>query len=223
MPRPKEDNREEAKAAIRQHLNLVGPRDYDALMVKTGLSRATLFRYIKEVRNEVEDAAAQESTGALRMAQKRIRASTDSPETVKRKMKAHMPSPPSPAIVAGNPVAAQGAFNFLAYFQQMTEDAEALRRHALVRKADGTIATHPDGTIQIRNPMLLGNTIAQRKGLLDTYMSAYATVFDAKRIEELYNIIVDEVGKASPDVQQQVLLRMRKLDDERGLTMNASV
>jgi hypothetical protein len=224
MPRPNEANKEAIKIMVREHLNIVGPHSYeDLLLPKLKVGRAQMFRYIKEVREEIEEAAVKDAPGMLRMAQKRIKANTDSPEMVKTKVKAHMPSPPSPAIIAADPVGAQRAFNFLGYFHDLLSDAEALRRHALVRKPDGDIATNPDGTVLIKNPNLLGQTIAQRKGLLDTYMTAYGTVFDAKRIEDLYNLIVDEVGKAAPDVQQAVLVRMRKLDNERGLTMNAVV
>jgi hypothetical protein len=203
----------------------VGPREWDKIVgrFKDVAGRATIFRYIKEVKDEVEKSAAASSSGALRMAQKRIHASTDSPEKMKGKIKAHLPHPPSPAIVADDPVKMQTAFNFLAFFRGIIDDSEALRMHSLFRNPDGTAMLNEDGTVKIKNPNLLGQNILQRRNLADTYLNAYATVYDAQRIEELYNAIIEEIGTVSPDVQRAILVKMRELDNRRGLTMNAKL
>jgi hypothetical protein len=216
MPRPKEDNKKEIIAAIRQHLMLVGPGDWDSLMAKyPDVSRSTFFRYIKQAREQVESAAAADSPGALKIAQQRIHAHVAKPEKTTERIKAHLPVMPSPAVIARDPGAASQAFQFFAFFNSIVADAELMRGTAVVR--------NEDGTEKVRNPAMLDKVITRRLGIAQTYLHAFEAVYNAERIRELYDAIVEEVGKAAPDVQMAVLARMRELDNKRGLTMNGDV
>lgn len=216
MPRPKEDNKQEIIAAIREHLLLVGPGDWDSLMAKyPRVSRSTFFRYIKIAREKEESIAAADSPGALRLAQQRIHANVAKPEKTTAAIKAHLPVMPSPAIIASNPGAASQAFQFFAFFNQIVADAELMRGTAVTR--------NEDGTEKVRNPAMLDKVITRRLGIAQTYLHAFEAVYNAERIRELYDVIVEEVGKAAPEVQMAVLARMRELDNKRGLTMNGNV
>jgi hypothetical protein len=216
MPRPKEDNRDEIIAAIRQHLLLVGPRDYDQVMAKyPGISRPTFFRYLKKARELEEAAAAAKSPGALLQAQQRIRQHVADPKKVTEKVKAHLPAAPSPAVVAADPVNSVRAFQFFQFFNQIVGDAELLRGTAVTR--------NEDGSEKVRNPAMLEKSMRGRLAILDTYLHSVETVYNMERIRELYDLVIEEVGKASPDIQMAVLARLRELDNKRGLTMNGSV
>lgn len=216
MPRPKDEKKQEIIDAIRQHLMLEGPRNWDALMAKyPGVSRPTFFRYLKAAREAEESAAASQSPGALRLAQQRIHANVAKPEKTTAAIKAHMPAPVSPAVIAANPAAAAQAFQFFAFFNDIVADAALLR--------GTTIATNPDGTIKVKNPMMLDKSMQRRLAILDTYLHSVEAVYNMERIRELYELIIDEVGKAAPDVQMAVLARVRDLDNKRGMTMNANI
>lgn len=213
MPRPKEDKKAEIIAAIRQHLLLVGPRDWDALMAKhPSVSRPTFFRYIKIAREAEEAVAAAESPGALRLAQQRIRANVEPVAKTTARIKAHLPVMPSPAVIAGGPGAASQAFQFFAFFQSIVEDADLLRSTAVV-------VDEATGKQKVRNPAMLDKVITKRLGIAQTYLQAFEAVYNAERIQQLYNAIIDEIGKAAPEVQMAVLAVMRELDNKRGLTM----
>lgn len=215
MPRPKEEQRDEIIAAIRQHLLLVGPRDYEPLIAKHGISRPTFFRYLKMAREQEEAAAAAQSPGALKMAQQRIHAHVAPPEQTQAKIKAHLPVAPSPAVVAADPANSARAFQFFAFFNSIVGDAELLRGTAVTK--------NEDGTEKVRNPAMLEKSMRGRLAILDTYLHSVETVYNMERIRELYDLVIEEVGKASPDIQMAVLARLRELDNRRGLTMNGNV
>lgn len=217
MPRSKEEKKAEIIAAMREHLLLVGPRDYDTLQAKfPDVSRPTFYRYLKTAREALEATAAAESPAALRLAQQRIRASVEKPEKTMAAVKAHMPVMPSPAVIAGDPGAASQAFKFFAFFQSIVEDADLLRGSAVV-------VDEATGKQKVRNPALLDKVITRRLGIAQTYLNAFEAVYNAERIQQLYEVIVEEVGKASPEVQMAVLAVMRELDNKRGLTMGGNV
>lgn len=215
MARQTDDKKDEIILAIRHHLQLVGPRDYDPLMAKYSLSRATFFRYLKDAREQEEAAAAASSPGALKMAQQRIHAALPKSEKTMEKVKAHLPTAPSPAVVAASPGDSARAFQFFAFFNSIVADAELLRGTAVAR--------NEDGSEKVRNPAMLEKSMRGRLAILDTYLHSVETVYNMERIRELYELVIEEVGKASPDIQMAVLARLRELDNRRGLTVNGQV
>lgn len=213
MPRPKETNKAEILVEISKHLALRGPSDWGDLMSKyPDVSRATFYRYIKEVRDGIEERAVQEGSAALKLAQKRIKSNV-APERTIKKIKAHMPASPSPAVIAGIGSVAEPVFDFFAYFQSLVADQEMVRNSA--------ITTNPDGTEKLRNPAMMDKNNARKLQIIETWLHSQELVWSYDKLQELYRLIIDEVGKASPDVQQNVLVRLRALDNKRGITMNA--
>src|ERR1700741_2662499 len=123
MGRPKEDQKAEIKHAVHDHLQLNGPRGWPAVMAKfPDISRATFFRYVKEVQNEIESAAISRGGAELALAQKRIAARVNSPDQTTKRIKAHLPASPSPAVIASLGEAGGQTFDFLAYFNQVVSD-----------------------------------------------------------------------------------------------------
>lgn len=213
MPRPKETNKAEILTAISQHLALHGPNDWSAVMAKyPDVSRATFYRYIKEVREGIEEKTVEQGPAALRLAQKRIKASV-APERVVKKVKAHLPASPSPAVIAELGSVAQPVFNFFAYFNQLVADQEMVR-NASVRKND-------DGTETLKNPVMMDRNNARKLQIIETWLHSQELVWNYEKLQELYRLVIEEVGKASPDVQQNILVRLRSLDNKRGITADA--
>ena len=216
MAGPKKEQKAEVIAAIREHLMLEGPANWDATMARfPDVSRSTFFRYIKEVRESIEGAAAEDSPGALKLAQKTIRTRVESTAKTQERIREHLPVAPSPAVVAAAPQDALKAFNFFAFFDQIVRDVELSRGSA--------VTVNPDGTEKVKNPVLLDRNLARRLSIIETYLHSIETVYNMERIRELYDLIIEEVGKASPDLQQAVLVRLRELNNRRGITMAANV
>lgn len=214
MPRPKESQKEEIKLAISNHLHLHGPTGWPDLMVKyPDTSRATFYRYIKEVREDIEARAAGDGDASLRMAQKRIRAHNMPQKQVDREMKTNMPAVPSPAVVVGMGSAADEVFNFMGNLNRLMADAEMMRSSA--------VTINDDGTEKLRNPNLMDKSIGRRLGMLETWLRSQGLVWNYDKLQELYFAIIDEVGKASPEVQQAVVSRIRTLNNQRGMTIDA--
>lgn len=210
----KQESRQKLKAAIAEHLSLHGPSKWDELQVQfPDVSRATFFRYVKEVREEIEEGAAQRGNAALKIAQQRIKRSVETPEQTQQKLKAHLPVAPSPAVIADLGTNAVAAFDFMAYFTRVVGDTELVRNAAVVK--------NEDGTERVKNPVLLDDNIRRRLQVLETWLHSMSEIYNLQKLQELYNLIIDEVGKADPDVQQAVVARLRALNNRRGLTIDA--
>ena len=96
---------------------------------------------------------------------------------------------------------------------KIVRDADMLRNKAVV--------VNEDGTERLVNPMLLNASMRTRLSVLDTWLSAMNEFYNLEKLQELYKLIIDEVGKADPEAQQAILARLRQLNNERGLTMAA--
>lgn len=216
MPRPSEERKPEVIEAIQQHLMIEGPQNWDAITAKyPDIARSTIFRWIKEVRESIEDHAGEHGAGALRLAQKRIRASVEPPEKTQERIKAHLPAAPSPAVIAGQDAHVEQVFNFMAYFSRILKDADLVR--------DAAMAKNEDGTERLKNPMLMDKSVARRLGVIETYLHSMETVWNLEKMQEVYRTIIAAVGKADPETQRVILAELRKANNQFGLTMNARI
>lgn len=214
MPRPKETNKDAIKLAISEHLALHGPTGWPDVMARyPDTSRATFFRYVKEVREEIEAAAAVRPGADLKAVQKRIRAQVAPNQP--GQLKKHIPAAPSPAIVAGLGDGAVEVFNFMATFNQIVADANMMRT--------ASVSTDADGNEKLKNPMLMDRSVGRRLDLIETWLRAQDLVWNLEKMQELYRLILEEVGKADPQTQQAILGRIRALNNQRGMTIDAAL
>lgn len=214
MARLTDDQKRVIFNEIREHILIEGPRNWDTLMSKyPDVSRATFWRMVRETRERME-GNVPDTPGAMRDLQHRIRARVQPADQVTEKIKAHLPVAPSPAVVAAAPQDAMRAFNFFAFFDRLVKDAEMLRNHS--------VTVGEDGVEKLRNPRVMERSIARRDGLLQTYLQSVQVVYNVERVRELYDLIIDEVAKETPEMQQRVLARLRALNNKRGLTMAAN-
>lgn len=218
MARPKEDQKPEVMQAIAQHLSIHGTSNYSELFEKfPKVSRATFFRWIKEAKDKFEANASEHGTLALQLAQKRIRSSVElAPENSQRQIKAHLPVAPSPAIIAALPPAAvQQTFNFLAFFYEILYDVSLLRATA--------VTIGEDGKEKAKNPMLLEKVVGKKLDILDTWIKSQEFMFGLEQMEKLFMVVIEEVGRVSPEAQAAILVRLRAADSLNGLTINANL
>lgn len=202
------------KLAISQHINLHGPNNWDELREKfPNVSRATFFRYVKDIKEDMEARASDIGTAELRAMQKRIRSQTQTPESTKRTMKANVPASPSPAALVELGSGASEVFNFMAHFNQLLADTQMMR--------SASVAVTEDGKERLKNPMLMDKSIGRRVDLIETWLRSQDMIWNFERMQQLYHAIIDEVGKADPDTQQAILARIRTLNNRTGMTVDA--
>ena len=176
--------------------------------------RSTFFRLVEIARQQVEGSAvATDSPDALKKAQQKIRRTIDT-DKVQRKIKVHLPTAPSPAVVADMaPGDRARTFDFMGYFHGVVKDAEMMRAKS-VRRDDA-------GQEVLSNPVLMDLSIRRRLQIMETYMQSMEQLYNLEKIQELYRMVVEEVGKADPATQQAILARLRVLNNQRGLTTAA--
>lgn len=216
MPRPKENRKDEIKVAIAEHLAINGPTGWPDLMAQyPDTSRATFFRYIKEVREGIEAAAAARPGTDIKAMQKRIRAQVQAPAQTERRLKAQLPATPSPAVLLGLGNGASDVFNFMACFNQLMGDSHMMR--------SASVSIAPDGAERLKNPNLMDRSIARRLELMETWLKSQDMIWNIEKMQELYYLIIEEVGKVDPDTQQAILSRIRTLNNQRGMTIDADL
>lgn len=69
---------------------------------------------------------------------------------------------------------------------------------------------------RLKNPLLLKAGHAALAQMASLVVKHREAVFNQARLEELYEVIIDEVGKADRGVQRAVLARLRELSERRG-------
>ncbi len=203
--------------ACRDHMMVDGSTDWQVVRLRfAGVPRSTFFRLAEIARQQIEGAAAaSDSPEALRNAQQRIRRNIDSPKTLQAKVKLHLPSAPSPSVVAEmDPAERRQVFDFMGYFQGVVRDADMMRNKAVREK---------DGVEELANPMLMDLSVRRRLQIMETYMQSMEQLYNLEKIQELYRLVIDEVGKADPVVQQAILARLRILNNRTGMTVAATL
>lgn len=181
------------------------------------MAPGTFYRLVEVAKQDMEaTAVTDQSPGALRSAQSRIRARIDTPAQQEKRLRAMLPASPSPAVVASmSGQDQQRVFDFMGYFMRTVGDAELVRSRAVQQQ--------PDGTEKVVNPLLLNSSVRTRLSVLDTYLSAVGEFYNLEKLQALYELVIEEVGKESPAAKAAILARLRKLNNERGLTMAARV
>lgn len=211
------DNKSQAlRLRIHQSLLQDGPDGlYERLKDEfPEISRATFYRHLKDIREEMESRASDIGTAELRTMQKRIRAHVVTPE-IKKGIKANLPVAPSPAALVDMGDGITEVFNFMAHFNRLLKDADMLRT-AAIRVAE-------DGTERMHNPVLLDKSISRRMELIETWLRSQNMIWNLEAIQQLYQAVIEEVGKADPTVQQAILARVRNLNNRTGMTAGASL
>lgn len=221
MAKLDEASKNSIKAELRQHILLNGPGNWDAVRAQyPAVSRATFFRLVAEVRQAMEGEAV--ATGSVKEAQARIRAQRRPLSQTQAELQQHLPASPSPAVIAGEaPRKVELAFDFMGYFQQIVADANAVRAKMFKRDAEGNIVHDAQGNPVVLNPVLLDRNIARRLGIIESWLKSQELIYNYERLRELYNLVIEAVGRADADTQAAIVAELRELNNKRGITMDA--
>lgn len=199
MANPKKD---EALEAINAHLRDVGPKEWDRLESKfPDVPKATLWRWIKQVRDKASDAPSRQK---LQAAKKKVRQVVDDV----RQAGGVLPATPSPSYMAANGAEAEASINFLGRINTLYADAEKLRDYS-VNDAGG-----------IKMPLFFSQSIKLRQSLLATALATMQEIYDLRKVQGFNDAILEAIAEESPETARRIVERLHRLDRERGITID---
>lgn len=163
------------------------------------VSRSTWLRWRKAVVAHPLDVAAEKIREAVAITPAEV-----------------LPAAPPPAAIVRHPGEGPKALDFMARFEELYQDAEALKLYAAKVDETGKV-------VGIRVPTFWKDSISLRSGLLERWIQAMNLMFDAKHMQALYDAIVDEISAENPEVAQRIMSRLAALNEERGFTQRGRI
>ncbi len=212
--------KEQVLADIRTHLSTVGSRDWKPLLDrwKDVVKEPTMWRWIREARDG-EKTAPQLANAKAAITRKLKGVKVDRDEDAKAngtvEIAKHIPAAPSPAYIAENGMAGLQKLDIAIEIQRLYADAMKLRDFAVAIRRD------PSGAERevIKNPVVFEKQIIRRTNLLETALRAVQEVWDLRMMQEFYEAVIDEIGKADPATQRRIMERLSELNSRTGMTM----
>lgn len=217
MARLTDDKKSALKAAIYDHMRLHGPNGWDAVMQRfPDVSASTFHRLVKDVREQITNEAAEDSPMAVKLAQKQIRSRRPLDlEKVASETAMQIPCTPSPAIIASKRDRGLAYLRVLGVMDGVLADGEKIRAWS--------VAVDPDGNERIKNPTFFLKSASLRMATAKGYLDALAQAYDMEKMQEFYAVVMEEIGKASPEVQLAILSRLRAANAAHAMTVEAKL
>jgi hypothetical protein len=205
VPAPRDEKRE-VILEIERHLMRVGEKDWREVRAKyPGVPESTFFRYVAEAKRKLADPQLVEEAR-----QKLTERAAATPAEVKLTAAAAcLPVAPSPDFIAKSGPKGIVSIDLLEKFELLYADAVKLRDYSLNEED------------KIRNPLYFTQSITSRDRILNTALSAMRAIWDLRRMQNLYDAIIEEIGRVSPELQQAVVERLAELDARHGLSFDA--
>lgn len=120
-------------------------------------------------------------------------------------------SVPPPAALRRADKDTAEAVDLMSELRSLLIDADSLRDYALSPANDKGVRT-------IKNPMYYVKSIGLKRDLVETILRCFEQMFDVRAMQQFYDVVVEEVGRASPDVQAAIMDRLHTLNTERGFS-----
>lgn len=213
------EQKEEVLAAIRQHLLTVGSANWNVVIEKfPHIPVSTMWRWIRLCK-EADVPRPELITAAAKIKQKTKKLVVD--RTVEAKENGtfeaakHLPAAPSPQYVAKHGAAAMQQIDFAVELQRLYNDAMMLRAYAI--KLDDK------GNEFIKNPIMFDKQIARRASLLETGIRALQEIWDLRTMQNFYEVVIEEIGRADAETQHRIIERLAELNARTGMTMHMKV
>lgn len=203
------EEKQALRDSISEHLALEGPRNWDKLSKKLGISKVTIFKYVKEIQSL---KGTDGKPGHLYGAQKSIKVVMN---RLGKATKKCLPAVPSPNIISSDVDAGMINIRYMARVDKLLDDAEMVRKHAVKIDADGVEV--------VKNPQLFVTSVRLNNELLRTALAAMQEVYDLNKIQDMHRVILEVVGRAAPEVQLEIVTALRELNNRYGLTLEARI
>jgi hypothetical protein len=193
---------------IADHLAAVGSHDWTAIRSRYGeVPDTTWWRWVRQVK---ADAADQERLAAAKRDLIERALSTSEADKL-LSIARNLPASVSPDFIAKNGSEGHQSLDILAHFNELYADAMLLREYAM--DSDG----------RVKAPVFFAQAINLRDSLLNTAMKAAQMVWDLRRMQQFFDIIVEEIGNESPTTKLAILDRLKKLNAKWGYNFDARV
>lgn len=200
------DEGDELKAAclhdIRNHLREHGAERWKLCRDRhPQISDREFWRLVKKVKEGLPD------TDILRYAVKKAK-------TAAKKL---LPAAPSPAVIASGGRGVEQKIDFMAHLDELLADIRMVRDYSL---KDPDPETGEQG---IKNPMYFTKAISLRREVLETALRAMQEIWDLRKMQDFYDVIIRTVSEADPATARLIMERLEEVNNERGLTIDAKV
>jgi hypothetical protein len=196
MPAPSKDKRQ-AVADIERHLSRDGAQNWREIRKRYAhVPEATFWRWVGQAKKKLADPVIIEEA-RQKFAE---RAAETTAEERIALAASHLPRAPSPDYLAKSGAQAIVNIDLLDKFQKLYDDALKLRDYS---------TTEED---KIRNPLFFTHSINARDRILNTALNAMNAIWNLRRMQALYDAILGEIGKVSPEMQIAVIDRLADLD-----------
>lgn len=199
--------------AIREHMLMHGATEWEKVRSRfPEVSEATWWRRVADVRKALQDEGVIE--GSSRAVAARVGGIPKTEARRLQKVGEHLPATPSPAIIAGIPdQRARVTFDFLKHFQQIVADAELIREQLV--KVD------PDtGKTKVANLAAFDRNLARRLAIVQSWISSQELLYSYERMQELFRMVIEAVGKADSVTQAAIIAELRALNEKRGINLD---
>lgn len=203
---------------IQKHLAEHGGKNWKDLIQKyvdQGVHEQTVWRWIRATR--AKDAPRVE----LVAAKARIEGALD-PEARgplppnAAELGRDLPVAPSPAYIAKHGERGMRNLDMLVELERLYQDGLLLRAYAMRIDRDPETGAE---TEKIKNPVIFEKQLQRRLNVLDTALKAMGEVWNLRQMQDFYEVVVQEIGRADPETQKRILQRLADLNARTGLSM----
>lgn len=215
MSRGKNPLKDEAIAAINAHLAVHGSKHWGPLFERfeaKGVGKNAMWIWIREAK------AAAASTPMLAAAKTAIQVAVSGRENqLPEGPEKHLPATPSPHFISRTGERGLAQFDMILEIKKLYADAEMLRASSVKQ----TQTEDGETKEQIKNPLTFDRSIARRANLLETSIRAVQEIWNLRTMQNFYEVVVQEIGKADPDTQRRILVRLAELNARTGMNLSA--
>lgn len=203
---PPPPRKEECQALIRKHvLERPGERVDRAAICAAfpEIEKSTIWGWCRRL--EAGEPTQRELTQAAQAIQERVESGVVD----------HLPAVPSPNAIARDGGAAIRKLDFAAEIPRLYADAEMLRAFS-IKELDGEDGEKIE---KIKNPVAFEKSIKARASLIETSLKVLQEVWDMRAMQAFNEMIVEEIGRESPECQRRILQRLALLNQRHGVSM----
>jgi hypothetical protein len=122
----------------------------------------------------------------------------------------HLPSLPPPGAIAKDESKLR-RLDFAEEIPKLYADAEMLRAFSI---------KDVDGEEKIKNPVAFEKSIKARASLIETSLKVLQEVWDMRAMQQFNELIIDEIGRESPECQRRILERLALLNRRHGINFH---
>ena len=63
----------------------------------------------------------------------------------------------------------------------------------------------------------------RRLNVIDTAIKAMGEIWNLRTMQDFYEVVVQEIGRADPETQQRIMQRLAALNAKTGMSMNMRI